>query len=178
MPYAPAFADQQRDGVSDLIAQTSFTPQRYSLAAAAEVDAGGKNTSGATEPEPIFEESMFTANKTHKYLGLTSLALAALTVAAPKPDKDDKDEYESSTHAKLGEAAALMGGAAVATGLVIHYEDLSWNIFSDPDTLHALLGTLGTIGYIAAVSDAPESGHPGYGGLGAVSMLAAIKITW
>ncbi len=146
------------------------------LASAADTMSSGGNASGSST-EPLFEESAFTANKMHKYLGLASITLAGLTILAPKPDKNDKDDYESSLHAKLGEAAAITGGAAVASGFVIHYKDLNWSKLSDPDTLHALLGTLGTMGYIMAVSTAPDA-HGGAGALGAISMLTAIKITW
>lgn len=133
-----------------------------------------------TEASPLakteFKEPLFTGNKWHQYFGLGSLALATLAAIAPKPSEDDA---ESGVHHTLAQSAAVVGGAAVVSGLVFHYEDLSWNgLFRNPDNWHALLGTLGTLGYVAANSEAPEGAHSTYGIIGAVSMLAAIKITW
>ncbi len=122
----------------------------------------------------------FSKRKWHQYFGLGSLALATMTAVVPKPEEDASDsELESSLHYKLANSAAFLGGAAVATGLAFHYEDLSWkHLTKNPDNWHALLGTLGTLGYIAAIANAPGESHPTFGVAGAVSMLAAIKITW
>jgi len=119
-----------------------------------------------------FKERLITANKVHKYLGIGSIALAGMTLLAPKKKGD-------SLHHKFGQGAAVLGTGAVATGLVWHYEDIHLkNGIKDPDNLHALLGSLGALGFIMAVNAAPDSPHPTYGGGGAVSMLAAIKINW
>lgn len=127
------------------------------------------------KPEP-FKPSWFTANKWHQYFGLGSLALAGMAAIAPKPSPDDA---ESGVHHSLAQGAAYLGGAAIASGLVFHYKDLSWhNLTKNPDNWHAVLGTLGVLGYVAANADAPDGNHPTYGIAGAVSMLAAIKITW
>jgi len=133
------------------------------------------NMAMSTANEPEFEEDWLTANKVHKYLGIGSLSMAILAAIAPKPPKDNLDD---GMHKDLAEAAALLGGAAIATGLVFHYDDIFNNGFSDPDNLHALYTTIGVLGYALAVNDAPDAQHVGYGALGALSMIIGIKYTW
>lgn len=125
--------------------------------------------------KPVFEEDWLTANKIHKYLGIGSITLAVLAALVPKPPKDNTDQ---GNHKDLAEGAALLGGAAVATGLMFHYDDIFNYGASDPDNLHATYATLGAIGFALAVSDAPEAQHVGYGALGAVLMTIGIKYTW
>lgn len=108
-------------------------------------------------------------NNIHKYLGLASLASAAVTMIAPKKF--------GGPHEAFAEAAAAFGGAAVVSGVYSHWDDINMN-WSDPDTKHAVLGTLGTLGYLLAVSRGGEGGHAGAGALGALSMITAIKYTW
>lgn len=108
-------------------------------------------------------------NNVHKILGLGSIGAAALTIVAPKK--------EGGPHERFAQAAAFLGGAAVASGLYAHGEDLEWN-WNDPDTRHATYGALGALGFALAVAQGGKGGHAAYGSLGAVSMLAAIKITW
>jgi len=133
-----------------------------------------KQTSGS-KARPVFEEDWLTANKVHKYLGIGSITLAILAAIVPKPPKDNPDD---GNHKQLAEGAALLGGAAVATGLMFHYDDIFNYGASDPDNLHATYATLGAIGFALAVSDAPEAQHVGYGVLGAVLMTIGIKYTW
>ena len=128
-----------------------------------------------TAKEPEFEEDWLTANKIHKYLGIGSLTFAILAAIAPKPPKDNLDD---GSHKELAEAAAFLGGAAVATGLVFHYDDIFNDGMSDPDNLHALYATIGALGYALAVNKAPEAEHAGYGVIGALSMIIGIKYTW
>lgn len=125
--------------------------------------------SGSSASE--YKDRLFTANKAHQYLGIGSLALAALAVISPK-------EYDGA-HESFARGAAALGGAAVATGLAFHYEELSLkNGIKNPDNQHALLGALGAIGFGLAVSKGGESGHVGLGVAGGLAMLYAIKITW
>lgn len=119
-----------------------------------------------------FHESWITANKSHQYIGLGSLALAGLAAIAPKQEG-------KSPHHYMALGAAYLGGAAVASGLVFHYRDLSLkNAWRDLDNLHALLAMIGTAGYFLAVENAPDSMHPTYGIAGFASMAIAIKIAW
>jgi hypothetical protein len=119
-----------------------------------------------------FHESWITANKSHQYLGLGSLALAGLAAIAPK-------EEGKSPHHYMALSAAYLGGAAIASGLTFHYRDLTLkNAWRDPDNLHALLAVIGTAGYFLAVNNAPNEMHPTYGMAGFASMALAIKVTW
>lgn len=169
---APIFAQSIHLPDNPSLYLESGAPQARLIMAAAEQDAASRVGMSSAPPESAFEEPMFSANKWHQYLGLGSLALAGLTVLAPKQEG-------KSAHHYLGVGAATLGGAAVVSGLTFHYKDLSLqHPFKDPDTLHALLGALGTLGYLLAVNDAPEDLHPTYGIMGAVSMAVAIKLTW
>ncbi len=125
--------------------------------------------------KPAFEEDWLTANKIHKYLGIGSITLAILAAIAPKPTPDDTDK---GSHKKLAEGAAILGGAAVATGVMFHHDDIFNYGMSDPDNLHATYATLGAIGFAMAVGAAPADEHVGYGILGAVLMSIGIKYTW
>ncbi len=139
--------------------------------AQAEAAAAVGKQGGTAEMETPFEESAFTANKIHKYLGIGSLGLVGLALLAPKEDGN-------SLHHNLAIGAATLGVGAVATGLTFHYKDLNFKRLTDPDTVHALLGTLAAACFLAAVSEAPESGHPALGIAGTVFMLTAVKVTW
>jgi len=131
-------------------------------------------------PAAGFEPPLFSGSNAHKYLGLGTLALVVATAIAPKPAENAPlDEQESSTHAKLGRAAAGMAAATVTTGLLAHWDDfhLEDGLY-DPDNLHALLGTAGALAMLYAVSKAPGGEHAGMGMTGGVAMGVAIKITW
>ena len=129
----------------------------------------------AIENKPVFKDDWLTANKIHKYLGIGSLTLAFLAAIVPKPPKDNLDQ---GSHKDLAEGAAFLGGAAVATGLIFHSDDIFNYGASDPDNLHATYATLGVVGFALAVSGAPKAQHVGYGALGAVLMTIGIKYTW
>jgi len=154
-----------------------------------DADAAQKQTvaAGAASQNANFEPSMFSGSNVHKYLGLTTLALVVATALAPKPPEvEDRaltqaelDAQKSSNHAKLGRAAATMAAATVTTGLIEHWDDFhvedGW---TDPDNLHAMLGTAGALAMLYAVSKAPGGGHGGMGMAGGVAMGIAIKLTW
>lgn len=123
------------------------------------------------QPEEKFREPWFTGNKVHQYLGIGSITLATLALLAPKE--------EEGAHESLAKGAAALGGAAVASGLVFHWDDIAnGGGLSDPDNQHALLATLGAIGFAMAVSDAPEEEHAAYGASGFMAMAIGIRLTW
>jgi len=141
---------------------------------------GAVNAAQAAE----FEPATFSGSNAHKYLGLGTLAMVVATALAPKPSEDavtqaQKDEQESSMHARFGRAAAALAAATVTTGLLAHWDDFHFEDgLSDPDNMHALLGTVGALAMLAAVSQAPEGGHAGIGAAGGVAMAVAVKLTW
>ncbi len=143
-----------------------------------------QNTSLTQVPETKdYSSPWFTANKSHQYLGLGSLVLGALTAIVPKPEEEEESQgavdYESSLHYKLAMGATYLGGAALATGLVFHYKDLSLrHLFRNPDNLHAMLATIGALGFLVAVNSAPDEVHVTPGVIGLAGMATAIKITW
>ena len=76
-----------------------------------------------------------------------------------------------------------LAAATVATGLLAHWDDFHFEDgITDPDNLHALLGTAGMLTMAYAVGHAADpsngKGHAGKAIAGAVLMAAAIKITW
>lgn len=128
-----------------------------------------------------YKERWITANKIHKYLGIGSLAAAGMTLLTV--DQADNGEnggkVDGGIHETFARTAAGLGAAAVLTGLLFHWDDITLsNGFSDPDNLHMVLSTLGALGYAEAVNRAPGGGHAGYGAAGAVSMALGIKMVW
>jgi len=158
----------------------------YMLALNESAATKGNITSPVTQTAE-FEPPLFTGSNTHKYLGLGTLALVIATIIAPKPPEvEDRaptqaelDAQKSSTHAKLGRAAATLAAATVVTGLLVHWDDFHLEDgLSDPDNQHALLGTAGALAMLYAVSKAPGEGHAGMGMAGGAAMIVAIKLTW
>ncbi|HEY0633910.1 MAG TPA: hypothetical protein VGE00_00905, partial [Gammaproteobacteria bacterium] len=123
-----------------------------------------------------FHAPLFTANKAHQYLGLGSIALATLALLSPK---EEEGEGEGGLHGALATGAAIMGGAAVASGLVVHGEDVGLSYgMADPDNQHAVLATLGALGFIAAVAQGGEENHAAFGVAGYVAMAIGIRLNW
>lgn len=117
------------------------------------------------------DDPWLTANEFHQYAGLTTLGLIGLLVVSPK-EEDGPHEY-------FAKAAAATAATTAASGFVVHWDDFHIdNGFTDPDNLHALLGTIGAIAMVQAISVAPDGGHQDYGMLGAYAMMTAIKLTW
>jgi len=131
----------------------------------------------STNQSEPYKSRWFTANKIHKYLGLGSIGAAGLTLLTI--DSADEDSKDGGIHETFARTATALGGAAVLTGLIFHWDDFKLsNGLSDPDNLHLLLTTLGTLGYAKAVDQAPNDSHSGYGSLGAASMILGIKMVW
>jgi hypothetical protein len=137
-----------------------------------------------------FEPATFSGSNAHKYLGLATIVGAALTgVTAPEENECEtagcvqQPRQTNGTHAKLARATIALAAATVVTGLVAHWDDFHFEDgITDPDNLHALLGTAGMLTMAYAVSKAADpynsNGHAGKAIAGAVMMAAAIKITW
>jgi hypothetical protein len=145
---------------------------------------------------PVFKKSEvepdpFSGSNMHKYLGLATIVGAALTgMSAPDdnecevaPCPPPKPRETNGTHAKLARATVAMAAATVVTGLTAHWDDFHMEDgFTDPDNMHAMLGTAGMLTMAYAVSKAADpnssNGHAGKAIAGAALMVVAIKITW
>ncbi len=155
------------------------------LLAANEADAV-QGQAGATSaitapvtPAAEFKPPLFTTSKAHQYLGLGTLALLGLTVMTTPDTERNTKPQTSGTHQSLGRATAAMAAATVATGLLFHWDDINFEDgFTDPDILHAMLGTAGALAMLYAVSVAPGHGHSSAGIAGGVAMGVAIKLNW
>lgn len=166
--------------------------ESFKLAANDEPAASVKK-SGSAAPEirkSEFEPATFSGSNAHKYLGLGTIVFAGLTGAAAPDDNEcetagcvQQPRETNGTHAKLARATVALAAATVVTGLVAHWDDFHLEDgITDPDNLHALLGTAGMLTMAYAVSKAADpynsNGHAGKAIAGAVMMAAAIKITW
>lgn len=156
-------------------------------------ETGSTNASATSAaPKIEFEPAVFSGSNAHKYLGLGTIVLAGLSVVTAPGEgcegascstTPQAPRETNGTHAKLGKATAAMAMAAVATGLTAHWDDFHFEDgFSDPDNLHALLGTAGALAMTYAVVKSAQSttpvSHAGMAELGAVAMVVAIKLTW
>lgn len=165
----------------------NFSDSRSYLLAQNEVPTAKSQDEISVTSFEKFEPPLFTGSNAHKFLGVGTLALVIATAVAPKPPEvEDRaptqaelDAQKSSSHAKLGRAAATLAVATVATGLLYHWDDfhLEDGLF-DPDNQHALLGAAGALAMLYAISKAPDEGHAGMGIAGGAAMAVAIKLTW
>jgi len=166
--------------------------ESFKLAAANDTEVLVKK-SGSTSPlspSSTFEPPLISGSKIHQYLGLGTIALAALTVVThPEGCEHNCSSTTTSqrqtngTHAQLAKATSAMALAAVATGILVHWDDIHiLDGISDPDNLHALLGITGAAMMAYAVNKSKNSAtpvsHAGIAELGALGMVAAIKLTW
>jgi hypothetical protein len=163
----------------------TLNPPSYLLASNMD-DAAGKQIEmiPAAESKP----PRLTGRKIHQYLGLSTVALAGLTMlAAPEQEEGASPaqprQTSGTTHTRLARATAAMAVATVMTGLVFHWNDIHWeDPFTDPDKLHARLAAAGALMMLYAVNKSAKStvptSHAGIAELGAATMLFAIKLTW
>lgn len=143
------------------------------------------NTEPAT-PATKFEPPIFSKRKAHQYLGLSTIALAALTALTAPEDCNDINcppRDVNGTHATLAKATIAMAAATIATGLYAHWNDFSLaDGWSDPDNLHVLLGVTGAALMAYAVNTSANSSvpvsHAGIAEAGALLMVVTIKLTW
>jgi hypothetical protein len=142
-------------------------------------------------PADEFQPPLISGRKVHQYLGLSTVALAGLTMLAA-PDNECEQSCTSqseprqtsgTTHTRLARATAAMAVATVVTGLIYHWDDFHLEDgFADPDNQHVMLAGAGTLLMLYAVNKSAHSSvptsHAGIAELGAVTMLFAIKLTW
>jgi hypothetical protein len=156
------------------------------LLAANEGDALKEQADAA--PVAEFKPPLISGRKVHQYLGLSTVAFAGLTMLAAPEDEEGSSQTQprqtsGTTHTRLARATAALAVATVMTGLIYHWGDFHLEDgFSDPDNQHALLAGTGALLLLYAVNKSAHSSEPtshaGIAELGAVSMLAAIKLTW
>ncbi len=139
-----------------------------------------------------FKEPIFTLNKTHKFLGISTIAAAAATMlTAPgescetncPPPSQQPPRNRTGTHAKLARATVALATATIVTGILAHWDDIHLdNGITDPDNLHALLGITGAFLMEKAVNRSAGSAvpvaHAGEAELGALLMVVGIKMVW
>lgn len=139
-----------------------------------------------------FKEPIFTLNKTHKFLGISTIAAAAATMlTAPgescetncPPPSQQPPRNRTGTHAKLARATVALATATIVTGILAHWDDIHLdNGITDPDNLHALLGITGAFLMEKAVNKSAGSAvpvsHAGEAELGALLMVVGIKMVW
>jgi hypothetical protein len=171
----------------------SFNPTAHLLAANEPGMVQGLATTSINEaatPATAFRPPLMSGRKAHQYLGLGTVMMAGLTMMAAPDDGSSENHTQQSprqtsgtTHTRLARATAAMAAATVMTGLVVHWNDIQWeDPFTDPDKLHARLGTAGALMMIYAVNKSAHStvptNHAGIAELGALAMIVAIKLTW
>lgn len=149
-----------------------------------------KTVSSPKASSAEFEPPLISGSNTHLYLGLATIAAAALTAVTapgegcehgpcgPQPPRDI-----NGTHAKLAKATVALAAATIATGVIVHWNDFHFEDgFTDPDNLHAMLGITGAALMAYAVNKSAAStvkvSHAGVAELGALGMIVAIKLTW
>ena len=168
-----------------------------SFVLAANGTAGGNSnaaqTAASAAAKPAeFNEPIFTLNKTHKFLGVSTIVAALATaMSAPgegceancPPPSQLPPRDRTGTHAKLARATVGLAAAAIATGILAHWDDISWDAgITDPDNMHALLGITGAVLMAKAVNKSAGStvptAHAGQAELGAALMAVGIKLVW
>ena len=171
----------------------SFNSSAYLLAANEGDVVQGQASVTPVTPAAEFKPPLFSGRKAHQYLGLGTVVLAGLTaMTAPSGEGCDNcppasqpppRQTSGTTHTRLARATAAMAVATVMTGLLYHWDDFHMEDgWTDPDNLHAMLGTAGALLMLYAVDKSAKStvptSHAGTAELGAVAMVVAIKLTW
>src|SRR5512135_1128177 len=149
------------DMMSDFASQPAFSKaddlQSFMLAQneAASSTAAQNVASASPAKQAEFSESMFTLNKVHKHLGMSTIIAAIATAAtAPgegceancPPPSQQPPRDRNGTHAHLARATVALAAATIATGIMAHWDDIDFsNGITDPDNLHALLGITGAV---------------------------------
>ncbi len=148
--------------------------------------------SAAPAKQTEFDEPIFTLNKTHKYLGESTIVAALLTaMTAPgegceancPPPSQQPPRDRNGTHAHLARATVALAAATIATGIMAHWDDIDLsNGITDPDNVHAMLGIAGALLMAQAVNKSARStvpvSHAAQAELGAALMAVGIKMVW
>lgn len=140
-------------------------------------------------PAEAFKPTGITGSDVHKYLGLGTVVLLGLTAVTSPHEKEDCNancgtrQTSGTVHTRLARTTAVMAGATVGTGLVVHWDDFHWRDgLSDPDNQHVILGLVGSGLLMYAVNRSMHSSvptqHAGFAELGGAAMAVAIKLTW
>jgi hypothetical protein len=153
-----------------------------------------RNVASATPATPAaeFREPTFTLNKTHRFLGISTIVAALATaMTAPgesceancPPPSQQPPRDRTGTHAKLARVTVGLAAATIATGIMAHWDDIDLRAgITDPDNLHALLGITGAVLMAKAVNKSAGSSvpvaHAGQAELGAALMAIGIKLVW
>ncbi|MGZ8256443.1 MAG: hypothetical protein ACXW1C_01425 [Gallionella sp.] len=177
------------DSTLDLsVPASSAAPKSFMLASNEAMPAGV----APAAPQAEFSEPWMSGDKLHQYMGWTTLALVAATAfsapgegceGAACANQPVQPRQTNGAHAKLAKAAAFMAAATVTSGLIDHWDDFHIEDgFTDPDNLHAILGTAGALMMMYAVNKSANSSvpvsHAGIAELGGVAMAVAVKLTW
>jgi hypothetical protein len=165
-------------------------PKSFMLASNDTADVAAANVI-APAPAAAFDEPWLSGDKLHQYMGWTTLALVAgAAFTAPEgcegaacATAPQQARQTNGAHAKIAKAAAFMAAATVTSGLIDHWDDFHMEDgFTDPDNLHAMLGTAGALMMMYAVNKSANStvpvSHGGIAELGGVAMAVAVKLTW
>ena len=131
-----------------------------------------------TAPEP-FKGSAFSYNKWHQYFGLAAVGFG--TVAGATGMLGMATDPIHKITGQLGAATAV---ASVASGFLIHFDDINVDFgWTDVDNAHILWGLAGAGLMVAAAQSGSAafegvSGHAIMGALGTVTMALSIAIIW
>lgn len=172
---------------ADQVARPDPAPLRLAL----DSPAASTNpaTAGARTTAP-FKPPWLTGSDVHKVLGLGTLLAVGLTAATAPGDGENKNtastaprQTSGTTHTRSARTAAVLAGATVASGLLVHWDDFSVKDgIRDPDNQHVLLGLVGAGLMLYAVNKSMKSAvptqHAVYGELGGAAMAVAVKLTW
>jgi hypothetical protein len=149
-----------------------------------------ESNAAVNKPEQEVKDPFFTLNKTHKYLGLSTIAAALVTMfTAPGEGCEqncapNQQRNIHGTHANMAKATVALAGATIFTGVLAHWDDVHLeNGITDPDNLHVLAGLTGTalMAYAVNKSMSQSTGqvsHAGIAEIGALIMAVGIKLVW
>lgn len=177
---------------SQLPGAYSFTLAANEVTTTDKANATVQTGSSSVMTKPVKEEkdSLYSLNKMHRHLGISTI-LAALITAATAPGEGceancqpNQQRQMNGPHAHWAKATVALAAATTFTGVLAHWDDIHLeNGITDPDNLHALLGVTGALLMNAAVNKSLSRStgtvsHAAQAELGAALMAVGIKIVW